>query len=128
MKKLLFLFVLILVSCNKGEEMMTFNLTTNAIPTDGGTVTLLHTELTKGEFKWGENAIIKAKQSDGYVFSHWSSDTYTGIIGGVINTSHGTFQNSLHDGFAYTSLAMRCYDSKTCPDDIIINAHFVKKD
>ena len=65
---------------------MTFTLTTNAIPSDGGTVTLLHTELTKGEFNWGENAIIKAKQSDGYIFSHWSSDTYTGIIGGVINT------------------------------------------
>ena len=107
---------------------MTFTLTTNAIPADGGTVTLLHTELTKGEFNWGENAIIKAKQSDGYIFSHWSSDTYTGIIGGVINTGHGTSQNSLHDGFAYTSLAMRCYDSKICPEDIIINAHFVKKD
>ena len=128
MKKLLFLFVLILVSCNKDEELMTFNLTTTAIPADGGTVTLLHTELAKGEFKWGENAIIKAKQSDGYIFSHWSSDTYTGIIGGVINTSHGTFQNTYLDGFAYTSLTMRCYDSKTCPDDIIINAHFVKED
>ena len=107
---------------------MTFTLTTNAIPSHGGTVTLLHTELTKGEFNWGENAIIKAKQSDGYIFSHWSSDTYTGIIGGVINTGHGTSQNTFLDGFAYTSLTMRCYDSKTCPDDIIINAHFVKKD
>mgnify|MGYP001393715839 CR=1 FL=1 len=75
-----------------------------------------------------ENAIIKAKQSDGYIFSHWSSDTYTGIIGGVINTGHSTSQNTFLDGFAYTSLTMRCYDSKTCPDDIIINAHFVKED
>jgi len=128
LKKLLFLFALILVSCNKDEELMTFTLTTNAIPADGGTVTLLHTELTKGEFKWGENAIIKAKQSDGYIFSHWSSDTYTGIIGGVINTGNSTSQNTFLDGFAYTSLTMRCYDSKICPDDIIINAHFVKKD
>ena len=128
MKKILFLFALILVSCNKDEEIMTFTLTTNAIPPEGGTVTLLQTESTKGEFKWWENANIKAKQFDGYVFSHWSSDTYSGIIGGVINTGHGTSQNTFLDGFAYTSLTMRCYDSKTCPDDIIINAHFVKED
>ena len=78
MKKLLFLFALILVSCNKDEETRIFTVTTNAIPSEGGTVTLETTELTTGEYEWGDIAHVKAKPSDGYVFEKFSSNATVG--------------------------------------------------
>ena len=54
MKKLLILFALILVSCNKDEETRIFTVTTNAIPLEGGTVTLETTQETTGEYNFGE--------------------------------------------------------------------------
>ncbi|MFL2617348.1 MAG: hypothetical protein ACJ0P0_07135 [Flavobacteriaceae bacterium] len=53
MKKLLLLIVIVLISCSKQEETIIFTVTTNAIPSEGGTVTLETTELTTGEYEWG---------------------------------------------------------------------------
>ena len=38
MKKLLFLFALMLISCKSDEETRIFTVTTNAIPLEGGTL------------------------------------------------------------------------------------------
>jgi hypothetical protein len=119
LKKLLFLFLIILISCSKEEETRIFTVTTNAIPSEGGTVTLETTELTTGEYEWGDIAHVKAKPSDGYIFSSWSGNTRTG------GNQDGTpGENHIEK---YTSIDMRCYDSSNCTFDIIINAHFIKK-
>ena len=57
MKRLLFLFTLILVSCNNDEETRIFTVTTNAIPYKGGTVTLETTLETTGDYNLGDIAI-----------------------------------------------------------------------
>jgi len=119
MKKLLFLFVLVLISCIKEEETRIFTVTTNAIPSEGGTVTLETTELTTGEYEWGDIAHVKAKPSDGYIFSSWSGNTRTGGSQ-VGNPGEAHLEK-------YTSIDMRCYDSSNCTFDIIINGHFVKE-
>ena len=118
MKKLLFLFVLILISCSKEEETRIFTVTTNAIPSEGGIVTLETTELTTGEYEWGDIAHVKAKPSDGYIFSSWSGNTRTG--GSQVGNPGAAHLEK------YTSIDMRCYDSSNCTFDIIINGHFVK--
>ena len=76
MKKLLLLFALILVSCNKDEDTRIFTVTTNAIPPEGGTVTLGTTQKTTNEYKYGDTANANAVVSDGYFFSHWSATTF----------------------------------------------------
>ena len=119
MKKLLFLFVLVLISCSKEEETRIFTVTTNAIPSEGGTVTLETTELTTGEYEWGDIAHVKAKPSDGYIFSSWSGNTRTG--GSQVGNPGAAHLEK------YTSIDMRCYDSSNCTFDIIINGHFVKE-
>ena len=119
MKKLLFLFVLVLISCSKEEETRIFTVTTNAIPFEGGTVTLETTELTTGEYEWGDIAHVKAKPSNGYIFSSWSGNTRTG---GNQDGNPGVAHLE-----KYTSIDMRCYDSSNCTFDIIINGHFVKE-
>ena len=119
MKKLLFLFLIILISCSKEEETRIFTVTTNAIPSEGGTVTLETTELTTGEYEWGDIAHVKAKPSDGYIFSSWSGNTRTGG-----NQDGNPGEAHLEK---YTSIDMRCYDSSNCTFDIIINGHFVKE-
>ena len=119
MKKLLFLFVLVLISCSKEEETRIFTVTTNAIPSEGGTVTLETTELTTGEYEWGDIAHVKAKPSDGYIFSSWSGNTRTG--GSQVGNPGAAHLEK------YTSIDMRCYDSSNCTFDIIINGHFIKE-
>ncbi len=71
MKKLLFLFSLMLVSCNSDEESRIFTVTTNAIPPQGGTVTLETTQETTGEYNFGDIANVKATPSAGYVFKNF---------------------------------------------------------
>ena len=78
MKRLLFLFTLILVSCNNDEETRIFTVTTNAIPYKGGTVTLETTLETTGEYNLGDIANIKATPSAGYVFEKFSSNATVG--------------------------------------------------
>ena len=78
MKKLLFLFVLVLFSCSKEEETRIFTVTTNSIPSQGGTVTLETTELTSGEYEWGDIPNDKAKHSHVYIYSSRSGNTRTG--------------------------------------------------
>ena len=119
MKKLLFLFALILISYNKEEETKIFTVTTNAIPFEGGTDTLETTELTTAEYEWGDVALVKAKPSDGYIFSSWSGNTR---IGGSQVGNPGVAHLE-----KYTSIDMRCYDSSNCKFDIIINGHFIKE-
>ena len=63
MKKLLFLFAFILVSCNNDEETRIFTVTTNAIPLDGGTITLETTQETTGEYNFGDIANIKNEKT-----------------------------------------------------------------
>ena len=115
-------FVIILsifISCSKEEETRIFTVTTNAIPSEGGTVTLETTELTTGEYEWGDIAHVKAKPSDGYIFSSWSGNTRTGG-----NQDGNPGEAHLEK---YTSIDMRCYDSSNCTFDIIINGHFIKE-
>ena len=119
MKKLLFLFLIIIISCSKEEETRIFTVTTNAIPSEGGTVTLETTELTTSEYEWGDIAHVKAKPSDGYIFSSWSGNTRTG--GSQVGNPGVAHLEK------YTSIDMRCYDSSNCTFDIIINGHFVKE-
>ena len=115
-------FVIILsifISCSKEEETRIFTVTTNAIPSEGGTVTLETTELTTGEYEWGDIAHVKAKPSDGYIFSSWSGNTRNGG-----NQDGNPGEAHLEK---YTSIDMRCYDSSNCTFDIIINGHFIKE-
>ena len=121
MKKLLLLFALILVSCNKDEDTRIFTVTTNAIPPEGGTVTLGTTQKTTNEYKYGDTANANAVVSDGYFFSHWSANTFIHKMVGT--TSAGALgHNRLEQG-----VEMRCWDGK-CVYDIVLNAHFIKKD
>jgi hypothetical protein len=123
MKKLIFLFALMLISCNnEGEETRIFTVTTNAIPPEGGTVTLELGEATTGQYKWGDVANIKAKPSDGYVFENFTGNTHIGDI--IVTTGNGAYE--LRRG--YTSLEISCPDITFCDYDIIINGHFVKED
>ena len=62
-----------LVSCNSDEESRIFTVTTNAIPPQGGTVTLETTQETTGEYNFGDIANVKATPSTGYVFEKFSS-------------------------------------------------------
>ena len=121
MKKLLFLFAFILVSCNSDEEIRIFTLTTNAIPPEGGTVTLETTQETTGEYNLGDIANIKAAPSAGYIFEKFSSNATVG--GYVAGGWQGGAQTPL-----FTSIEVRCYESVHCSEEIIVNGHFVKED
>tara|TARA_A100001011_G_scaffold102784_1_gene108523 strand:+ start:6933 stop:7298 length:366 start_codon:yes stop_codon:yes gene_type:complete len=121
MKRLLFLFTLILVSCNNDEETRIFTVTTNAIPYKGGTVTLETTLETTGEYNLGDIANIKATPSAGYVFEKFSSNATVG--GYVAGGWQGGAQTPL-----FTSIEMRCYESVYCSEEIIVNGHFAKED
>ena len=124
MNRLLYILTLfLLLSCSKEQETRIFTVTVNAIPPEGGTVTLIQTQSTTGEYRWGENANVKARPSEGYEFSHWTANTY---IGGIIETSWGT-NDTRSEIRTMTSVSMRCYGSKTCSNEIIINGHFAKK-
>ena len=121
MKKLLFLFALMLVSCNSDEETRIFTVTTNAIPLEGGTVTLETTQETTGEYNFGDIANVKATPSEGYVFEKFSSNATVG--GYVAGGWQGGAQTPL-----FTSIEMRCYEAVYCSEQIIVNGHFVKED
>ena len=121
MKKLLFLFAFILVSCNNDEETRIFTVSTIAIPPEGGTVTLETTQETTGEYNFGDIANIKATPSEGYVFEKFSSNTKVG--GYVAGGWQGFAQTPL-----FTSIEMRCYETVYCSEQIIVNGHFVKED
>tara|TARA_B100001109_G_C18561071_1_gene334249 strand:+ start:137 stop:508 length:372 start_codon:yes stop_codon:yes gene_type:complete len=122
MKRLLYILTLfILLCCSKEEETRIFTVTVNAMPPDGGTVTLIQTQSTTGEYKWGENANIVAKPSEGYEFINWTANFY----GGGIHV-YGGWQGGGNDR-ASTSLEMRCYDSKACTYDVKVTGNFVKK-
>ena len=120
MKKLLFIFALMLVSCNNDEEIRIFKVSTIAIPPEGGTVTLETTQLTKDEYLWGDTANVNAYSSEGYEFSHWTANTF--ITGLIQDGNPGAANNK-----TYTSIELRCLDSTNCTYDIIITGHFVKK-
>ena len=118
MKKLLFIFALILVSCKSDEETRIFTVTTNAIPLEGGTVTLETTQETTGEYKWGDVVNIKALPSTGYEFEKFTGNyVYIGDPDTLANGRHG-----------YASVSMSCPDPTFCEYDIVLNGHFVKKD
>tara|TARA_Y200000002_G_scaffold8514_1_gene7064 strand:- start:205 stop:570 length:366 start_codon:yes stop_codon:yes gene_type:complete len=121
MIKLLFLFALMLISCNSDEETRIFIVTTNAIPIEGGTVTLETTLATTGEYNLGDIANVKARPSVGYVFEKFSSNATVG--GYVTGGWQGGAQTPL-----FTSIEMRCYESVYCSEEIIVNGHFVKED
>lgn len=121
MKKLLFLFSLMLVSCNSDEESRIFTVTTNAIPPQGGTVTLETTQETTGEYNFGDIANVKATPSTGYVFEKFSSNAK--VDGYVAGGWQGGAQTPL-----FTSIEMRCYESFYCSEEIIVNGHFIKED
>jgi hypothetical protein len=122
MKKLIFLFALMLISCNnEGEETRIFTVTTNAIPPEGGTVTLENSLEVTGQYKLGDVAIIKAKPSSGYIFQNFTANVY---FGGPIGNG-GTGPNVVKE---ITSIEIRCYESTFCSDKIILNGHFVKED
>ena len=122
MKKVILLLLFIpLISCTSDEEeTRIFTVTTNALPAEGGTVTLETTQQTKGEYLWGDNAFVIAKPSDGYIFENFSANAFFGgaVIGGWLGPNH--YKSS-------TSIEMRCNDSKSCIYDIIITGNFVKK-
>ena len=121
MKKLLYILTLfLLLACSKEEETRIFTVTVNAIPPEGGTVTLIQTQSATGEYKWGENANVKARPSEGYEFSHWTANTF--ITGLIQDGNPGAANNK-----TYTSIELRCLDSTNCTYDIIITGHFVKK-
>tara|TARA_B100000902_G_scaffold778_1_gene1082 strand:- start:158 stop:526 length:369 start_codon:yes stop_codon:yes gene_type:complete len=122
MKKLLYIFSLILLlGCSKDEDTRIFTVTVNAIPPEGGTVTLGTSQLTTNEYKYGDTANANAVVSDGYFFSHWSANTF--IHKTVGTTGFGAIgQNRLTQG-----VEMRCWDGR-CVYDIVLNAHFIKKD
>mgnify|MGYP001169447451 FL=1 len=121
MKRLLCILTLfILLGCSKEEETRIFTVTVNAIPLEGGTVTLETTQLTKDEYLWGDTANINAYSSEGYEFSHWTANTF--ITGLVQDGNPGAANNK-----TYTSIELRCLDSTNCTYDIIITGHFVKK-
>ena len=130
MKKLLFLFALMLISCKSDEETRIFTVTTNAIPLEGGTVTLETTQETTGEYNFGDIANVKATPSEGYVFEKFSSNA---TVGGEIlpsSDSHyvaGGWQGSAQTPL-FTSIEMRCYEAVYCSEEIIENGHFVKED
>ena len=67
----------------------------------------------------GDIAHVKAKPSNGYIFSSWSGNTRTG---GNQDGNPGVAHLE-----KYTSIDMRCYDSSNCTFDIIINGHFIKE-
>ena len=121
MNKLILLLLFIpLVSCTNDEETRIFTVTTEANPPEGGKATLETGELTTGEYLWGDDAFVTAKPSDGYVFTHWTANTY--ITGQVNNGNPGSANNK-----SYTSLELRCYDEDKCIYDIIMTANFDKK-
>ena len=122
MKKLLFFIFLILISCNKEEETRIFTVTTNAIPLEGGTVTLELGDETTGEYKWGDVANIRSKPSPGYVFENFTGNTHLGDI--IVTTGNGA--NQLRRG--YTSIEISCPDITFCNYNIIVNGHFIKED
>ena len=65
-----------LLGCSKDEDTRIFTLTVNAIPPEGGTVTIGTAQVTTNEYKYGDTANANAKVSDGYFFSHWSANTF----------------------------------------------------
>ena len=123
MKKLLFLFALMLVSCNNDEETRIFTVSTFANPPEGGILTLETNQgPTTGEYKWGEIANLIAKPADGYSFKSFSGNTYIGDV--IVTTGNGA--DKIHP--LKTSIEMRCRDITVCEYDIIIYGNFVKKD
>ena len=118
----LLLFVLLLTSCMKySEETRTFKLYLSASPPEGGTVTIGTAQVTTNEYKYGDTANANAKVSDGYFFSHWSANTFIHKMVGT--TGAGALgHNRLEQG-----VEMRCWDGR-CVYDIVLNAHFIKKD
>ena len=77
MKKLLYILsLLLLLGCSKDEDTRIFTVTVNAIPPEGGTVTLGTSQVTTNEYKYGDTANANAVVSDGYFFSHWSANTF----------------------------------------------------
>ena len=122
MKKLLFIFsIILLLGCSKDEDTRIFTVTVYAIPPEGGTVTIGTAQVTTNEYKYGDTANANAVVSDGYFFSHWSANTFIHKMVGT--TSAGALgHNRLEQG-----VEMRCWDGK-CVYDIVLNAHFIKKD
>ena len=139
MKKLLYILsFILLLGCSKDEDTRIFTLTVNAIPPEGGTVTIGTAQVTTNEYKYGDTnattntttyspalqqmqANANAKVSDGYFFSHWSANTFIHKMVGT--TGAGALgHNRLEQG-----VEMRCWDGK-CVYDIVLNAHFIKKD
>ena len=121
MNRLLYILTFfLLLGCSKEEETRIFTVTVNAIPPEGGTVTLETTQLTKDEYLWGDTANVNAYSSEGYEFSHWTANTF--ITGLVQDGNPGAANNK-----TYTSIELRCLDSTNCTYDIIITGHFVKK-
>jgi len=122
MKNLLYILSLILLlGCSKDEDTRIFTLTVNAIPPEGGTVTIGTTQVTTNEYKYGDTANANAVVSDGYFFSHWSANTFIHKMVGT--TGAGALgHNRLEQG-----VEMRCWDG-ICVYDIVLNAHFIKKD
>ena len=121
MNRLLYILTLfLLLGCSKEEETRIFTVTTNATPPEGGTVTLETTQLTKDEYLWGDTANVNAYSSEGYEFSHWTANTF--ITGLIQDGNPGAANNK-----TYTSIELRCLDNTNCTYDIIITAHFDKK-
>ena len=122
MKKLLYILsFFLLLGCSKDEDTRIFTLTVNAIPPEGGTVTIGTAQVTTNEYKYGDTANANAKVSDGYFFSHWSANTFIHKMVGT--TGAGALgHNRLEQG-----VEMRCWDGR-CVYDIVLNAHFIKKD
>ena len=108
MKKLILLLLFIpLISCSgDDEETRIFTITVKAMPPEGGTVTLETTQLTTNEYLWGDNAFIKAKPADGYLFENFEANTY---LGAFIETSGGWDQHNTNTKL-YKSLELRCND------------------
>ena len=119
MKKVLFLFALVVMSCSSDEETRIFTVTVNAMPPEAGTVTLEMTQETIGEYKWGDTAIINAKPHEGYDFLNWTANVY---IADYMMTTHSQENNKLTQG-----IEMRCLDLTNCSYDINVTGNFVKK-
>ena len=119
MKKLLFIFTLVVMSCSSDEETRIFTLTVNSMPPEAGTVTLEMTQETTGEYKWGSTAIINAKPNEGYEFLNWTGNVY---LADFMMTTHSQENNKLTQG-----IEMRCLDITFCTYDIKVTGNFVKK-
>ena len=121
MNRLLYILTLfLLLSCSKEEETRIFTVTVNAMPLEGGTVTLETTQLTKDEYLWGDTANVNAYSSEGYEFSHWTANTF--ITGLIQDGNPGSANNK-----TYTSIELRCLDNTFCNYDIKVTGNFVKK-